>query len=173
MPTSSAILNVQLILAAILLGRVLSRLRFLPILKNGSKNLYQIFRVQLSIRNITCSAIRQKRPDLWNNESWILNDNAPVHISLLVRELLAKNNTIMLPQPPYSPDLTACDFFLFTRLKRQKSKTSQNTSKQKMSKINRTFKIAELVGISGYMSTKITPPKNRNSKFAIIFEQTT
>ena len=41
MPTSSAILNVQFLTAA-LLARVLARLRFLPIPKNGSKNLYQI-----------------------------------------------------------------------------------------------------------------------------------
>ena len=38
-------------------------------------------------------AIRQKRPDLWKNKNWLLhNDNAPAHISLLVRECLAKNN---------------------------------------------------------------------------------
>ena len=30
---------------------------------------------------------------------------------------LAKNNTVIMPQPPYSPDLAPCDFFLFPRLK--------------------------------------------------------
>ncbi|VEN44849.1 unnamed protein product [Callosobruchus maculatus] len=35
-----------------------------------------------------------------------------------VREYLAKNNTVMVPQPPYSPDLAPCDFFLFPKLKR-------------------------------------------------------
>ncbi|KAG5331324.1 SETMR methyltransferase, partial [Acromyrmex charruanus] len=34
------------------------------------------------------------------------------------REFLAKNNTLMMPQPPYSPDLIPCDFFLFPKLKR-------------------------------------------------------
>lgn len=38
--------------------------------------------------------------------------------SLLVRDFLAKNNTLMMPQPPYSPDLAPCDFFLFPKLKR-------------------------------------------------------
>jgi len=43
-------------------------------------------------------AIRKKRPELWNNQSWILHhDNAPAHISLLVRDFLAKNNTIIMP----------------------------------------------------------------------------
>ena len=42
LPTSSAILNVQLIFTAILFERVLARLRFLPIPKSISKNLYQL-----------------------------------------------------------------------------------------------------------------------------------
>ena len=46
-------------------------------------------------------AIRRKRPDLWRNNSWQLHhDNAPAHTSLLVREFLTKNNTVMMPQPP-------------------------------------------------------------------------
>ncbi|UYV76060.1 hypothetical protein LAZ67_13002356, partial [Cordylochernes scorpioides] len=57
------------------------------------------------MRNLR-EAIRQKRPDLWKNKNWLLHhDNAPAHTSLLVREFLAKNNTLMMPQPPYSPDL--------------------------------------------------------------------
>ncbi|KAG5308114.1 SETMR methyltransferase, partial [Acromyrmex insinuator] len=31
---------------------------------------------------------------------------------------LTKNNTLMMSQPPYSPDLAPCDFFLFPKLKR-------------------------------------------------------
>ena len=46
------------------------------------------------------------------------HDNAPAHSSLLVRNFLAKNNTVIMPQPPYSPDLAPCDFFLFPKLKR-------------------------------------------------------
>ena len=64
-------------------------------------------------------AIRKKLPELWKNNSWLLHhDNAPAHSSLLVRNFLAKNNTVIMPQPPYSPDLATCDFFLFPRLKR-------------------------------------------------------
>ncbi|KAG5347613.1 MOS1T transposase, partial [Acromyrmex charruanus] len=51
-------------------------------------------------------------------EIFLHHDNAPAHTSLLVREFLAKNNTLMMPQPPYSPDLAPCDFFLFPKLKR-------------------------------------------------------
>ena len=46
------------------------------------------------------------------------HDNAPAHTSLLVREFLAKNNTVTVPQPPYSPDMAPCDFFLLQKIKR-------------------------------------------------------
>jgi len=46
------------------------------------------------------------------------HDNAPAHTSLLVREFLTKNNTVMMSQLPYLPDLAPCDFFLFSKIKR-------------------------------------------------------
>ena len=69
------------------------------------------------MRNLR-EAIRQKRPDLWKNKNWLLHhDNVLAHTSLLVREFLSKNNTLMLAQPPYSSDLAPFDFFLIPRLK--------------------------------------------------------
>ena len=57
--------------------------------------------------------------NLWKNNSWLsLHDNAPAHTSLLVREFLAKKNTVTMSQPQYSPDIAPCDFFLFTKIKR-------------------------------------------------------
>ena len=63
-------------------------------------------------------AIRKKRPELWKNNAWHLHHhNAPADSSLLVRNFLAKNNTVIMPQPLYLPDLAPCDFFLSLRLK--------------------------------------------------------
>jgi len=63
-------------------------------------------------------AVRQKMPQLWTNQSWVLHhDRAPAHLSFLVRNFLAKNETTVVPQPPYSPDLAPADFFLFPKLK--------------------------------------------------------
>ena len=63
-------------------------------------------------------AVRRKRPEAWTNKTWMLNhDSAPSHASLLIREFLAKQETIVVPQPPYSPDLAPADFFLFPKLK--------------------------------------------------------
>lgn len=62
--------------------------------------------------------IRRKRPQLWKDQSWILHhENAPPHTALIVRDTLAKGGTTVLSQPPYSPDLAPCDFFLFPRMK--------------------------------------------------------
>ena len=63
-------------------------------------------------------AMRRKWPEAWTNKTWILHhNNAPSHASLLIREFLAKQDTFVVPQPPYSPDLTPADFFVFPKLK--------------------------------------------------------
>ena len=63
-------------------------------------------------------AILQKLTEFWRNQSWILqHDNAPAYTSMLVREFLVKNKTVIMPQPPYSPDLAHADCFLFPKLK--------------------------------------------------------
>ena len=63
-------------------------------------------------------AIRQKRTELWQKRSWILHqDNATAHITMLVREFLAKNKNVIISQPPYPPDLASADYFLFPKLK--------------------------------------------------------
>ena len=64
-------------------------------------------------------SIRKKRAEMWKENSWILHhDNAPAHKSLLVSIFLVKNSTSIMPEPPYSLNLTTCDFFLFPKLKR-------------------------------------------------------
>ncbi|UYV74212.1 CLCN3 [Cordylochernes scorpioides] len=64
-------------------------------------------------------AIRQKQPELWRSKSWILHhDNAPAHTALKISKFLQDHSTSVFPQPPYSPDLAPCDFFLFGKLKK-------------------------------------------------------
>ena len=45
------------------------------------------------------------------------HDNAPVHSSRIVRDVLREFQWELLPHPPYSPDLAPSDFFLFSKLK--------------------------------------------------------
>jgi len=64
-------------------------------------------------------SVRRKRPGKWRDGDWILHhDNASAHTSHLVQQFLAKHGTAQLQQPPYSPDLAPCEFFLFPRLKK-------------------------------------------------------
>jgi hypothetical protein len=39
------------------------------------------------------------------------------YASLTVQQFLVKNKIPSIPQPPYCPDLTACDFHFFLRVK--------------------------------------------------------
>ena len=85
---------------------------FLPQGRTVNKEYY--LEVVQSLRE----AVRKKIPDAWRENRWMLqNDNAPSHSSFLVRDFLAKHATTVLPQPPYSPDLSPADFFLFPKLK--------------------------------------------------------
>jgi transposase len=62
--------------------------------------------------------VQRKRPELWRNNNWILHhDNAPTHKSLKTTEFETNNNLVIVPHPPYSPDLVPCDFALFPKLK--------------------------------------------------------
>jgi histone-lysine N-methyltransferase SETMAR len=45
------------------------------------------------------------------------HDNAPCHTTISINEFVAEKSIPVVPQPPYSPDFSPCDFFLFSRLK--------------------------------------------------------
>jgi transposase len=47
----------------------------------------------------------------------LCHNNAPHHMAISVIEFLAKKGIPVVPQPPYFPDLSPCDFFLFPKLK--------------------------------------------------------
>jgi hypothetical protein len=63
-------------------------------------------------------AVGRKRPQKWRTSSWfLLHDNAPAHVSVLVQDFLANNNVTTPEHHPYSPDLAPGGFYLFPRLK--------------------------------------------------------
>ncbi|KAG5342375.1 MOS1T transposase, partial [Acromyrmex heyeri] len=96
-----------------------------PSTSTTDENIDEVKKIVLANRRIT---VREVAEDLnisigschsiFTNDLGMHHDNAPAHTSLLVREFLAKNNTLMMPQLPYSPDLASYDFFLFPKLKR-------------------------------------------------------
>jgi transposase len=53
-------------------------------------------------------AIRRKRPEKWRKHSWfLLDNNAPAHRPVSVKDILPNDNATTLEHPPYSPDLAA------------------------------------------------------------------
>jgi len=50
--------------------------------------------------------------------NWILHhDNAPAHAAFSVAQFLTSKGITVMPEPPYSPVLAPCDFFLFQKAK--------------------------------------------------------
>ena len=61
---------------------------------------------------------RRKRPALFKSGQWHFHqDKAPVHNSFLVADYLTNVGIGTVPQPPYSPDLAPCDFWLLPKLR--------------------------------------------------------
>lgn len=61
--------------------------------------------------------IRRKRPGLLSEGVVFLHDNARPHTASSTVELLQSFKWEVLEHPPYSPDLSPCDFHLFGQLK--------------------------------------------------------
>jgi hypothetical protein len=62
--------------------------------------------------------VRRKRPEIWRNQNWLLHhDNAPALTSLKTTEFVTNNNMVIVPHPPYSPDLAPCDYAFFPNWK--------------------------------------------------------
>ena len=59
-----------------------------------------------------------KRPQLRATADWQLHhDNVPARASRLVQSFLVEHEITQMTQPPYSPDLAPCDFWLLRKLK--------------------------------------------------------
>ena len=61
---------------------------------------------------------RRERPELFKSGQWHLHqDNAPTYKSIMVTSYLTEMGVKTVPHPPYNPDLAACEFWMFPRLK--------------------------------------------------------
>ena len=60
---------------------------------------------------------QKRRPRTGVRGIKLLHDYAPAHKSATVQECLKESELAVLDHPPYSPDLSPCDFWLFPRIK--------------------------------------------------------
>ena len=64
------------------------------------------------------TALARKQPDRYDEGFILHQDNAPAHASQEVQTTIKiQLEAEILTHPPYSPDLTPCDFALFPKLK--------------------------------------------------------
>ena len=62
--------------------------------------------------------IPSEKVALFKSGQWHFHqENTSVHNSILVTDYLTKMGIKTVPQPPYSPDLAPCDFWLFPKLR--------------------------------------------------------
>ncbi len=96
---------------------------------------YGIINAEFARANITAKSylktlanvreqVRRKRPGLWEIDEqtgyrilWLQHDNAKPHMANPVVARLEETHVRCVTHPPYSPDLTPSDFFLFPHLK--------------------------------------------------------
>ena len=60
---------------------------------------------------------QKRRPRTGVRGIKLLHNNAPAHKSATVQEYVKESGLHILDHPPYSPNLSPCDFWLFPRLK--------------------------------------------------------
>ena len=90
---------------------------------------------------------RGKRPVLFKSSQWhFQQDNAPVLNSILVTDYLTKMCIKIFPQPPYSPDLAPCDFWLFPKFKGCPYETIEEM-KEAATKVIDTLKQEDIHGV--------------------------
>ena len=74
-----------------------------------------------------CESLKKMKADFQNKHRGqssrtisLLHDNATPHVSKKTQEVVSHLGiTIIIEHPPYSPDLSPCDFFLFGRIKQK------------------------------------------------------
>uniref|UniRef100_A0A1Y1LBA1 Tc1-like transposase DDE domain-containing protein n=1 Tax=Photinus pyralis TaxID=7054 RepID=A0A1Y1LBA1_PHOPY len=62
-------------------------------------------------------SIKSKRPGKLTNGVTLLHDNARPDVTQAIQELLSRMKWEVLQQPPYSPDLSPCNYYVFGPLR--------------------------------------------------------
>jgi len=89
---------------------------FLTVRGSSTRNL--CYQHKLSIKLFIGKSLKDSRVRPGIARTWMLHhDSAPCHTAVSINEFLAEKSIPAILQPPYSPDLSPCDFFLFPRLK--------------------------------------------------------
>ena len=85
--------------------------------------LTELFQIEIDaiIYTDQFTCYNKNRPSKGWSGIHLLQDKASSHKCEVVKSFLASEKVKVLNHPPYSPDLSPCDFFLFPRLKKMLS----------------------------------------------------
>ncbi|KAJ4427216.1 hypothetical protein ANN_24833 [Periplaneta americana] len=84
--------------------------------------------------------LRRKRRHLVVQNPIILHDNARSHTTAAVKDLLRRWQWEILEHPQYSPDMSPCDYDLFTKVKEPLRGTRYNTRDELIRSIGRSIR---------------------------------
>ena len=72
----------------------------------------------IKLEHSSMETMIQKAVAIWATGDWQPHhNNTPTHASHLMQRFLAKHQITQVTQPPYSPELLPCDFWIFPKLK--------------------------------------------------------
>ena len=84
----------------------------------------------------TIKELKKQRPISGVKGIKLLHDNAKPHVAVEVKNFLKEEGISVMPHPPYSPDLSPCDFWLFDYIKQNlPEQTSKKSLFKEVSKI--------------------------------------
>ncbi|XP_025153781.1 putative uncharacterized protein FLJ37770 [Harpegnathos saltator] len=87
-----------------------------PSASTSDENVKKVKEIVLANRRITIREVAEEIGISYGSCEAIFTNVS--NIKRFIQQFLAKRNTVVMPQPPYSPDMAPCDFFRFPKLKR-------------------------------------------------------
>ena len=95
--------------------------RMMRVVRGVRKSIYQRWLAKQLGLGLLCWCFKGVQEEIPSEEASTLQIRSvafpPVHNSILVTDYLTKMGIKTVPQPPYSPDLAPCDFWLFPKLR--------------------------------------------------------
>ena len=117
---------------------IVSKSKLIP--RPGRKTVNALFYTQNCLSKLV-KVLWKKRPKSGTRGIFLHHDNASSHTAALTKNFLNKNQLRLLPQPPYSPGLASCDFFLFPKLKEKLKGITFETEKQLTCAISKSLNV--------------------------------
>ncbi|KAJ4436308.1 hypothetical protein ANN_18939 [Periplaneta americana] len=123
----------------------------------GSSRPKKVRPTQSAVKHQLRPALRRKRRHLVVQNPIILHDNARSHTTAAVKDFLHRWQWEILEHPPYSLDMSSCDYDLFTKVKEPLRGTQYNTRDELIRAIGRDEDMQSLASLMSVNNNDIAP----------------